>query len=192
MRADSEQVSGRRADRDSHRRKQTLRRQKHPASIAVSPPPSERKNPQKNNTPCRRGLHDRTFLAWTTGGHAAPKGVTIFTVHGAVMKIGRVLDREARRGRGTREARVHFNRERTKVAAHRGATTEGLPAPPSTRLQKQIRAVWSIPRLPVRSGPGGETDRNEATQAIGAEFVGERTARWRTAAGEIAGREWAK
>ena len=50
----------------------------------------------------------------------------------------------------------------------------------------------SIPRLPVRSGPGGENDRNEATQTIGREFVGERTAGWRTAAGEIAGREWAK
>ena len=108
------------------------------------------------------------------------------------MKIGRVLDREARRGRGTRKARVHFNRERTKVAAHRGATTEGLPKPPSTRLQKAIRLYRSIPRLPVRSGPAGDSERNGATQAIGAEFVGERTARWRTAAGEIAGREWAK
>ena len=108
------------------------------------------------------------------------------------MKIGNVLNREARRGRGTRKARVHFNHERTKVAAHRGATTEGLPAPPSTRLQKPIRVYRSIPRLPVRSGPGGENDRNGATQTVGAEFVGERTARWRTAAGEIAGREWAK
>ena len=160
MRADSEQVSGRRADRDSHRRKKTLRRQKRPASIAASPPPSERKNPQKNNIPCRRGLHDRTFLAWTTGGHAAPKGVTIFTVHGAVMKIGRVLDRGTRRGGGTRKARLNLNRERTKVAAHRGATTEGLHAPPRTRLQKPIRVYRSIPRLPVRSGPGGETERN--------------------------------
>ena len=50
----------------------------------------------------------------------------------------------------------------------------------------------SIPRLPVRSGPGGEDDRNGATQTVGPEFVGERTARWRTAAGEIAGREGAK
>ena len=163
-----------------------------PASIAASPPPSERKNPQRNAIPCRCGLHDRTFLAWTTGGHAAPKGVNIFTVHGAVMKIGNMLDREARRGRGTRKARVHFNRERTKVAAHRGATTEGLPAPPRTRLEKAIRVVRSIPRLPVRSGPGGEDERNGATQTVGPEFVGERTARWRTAAGEIAGREWAK
>jgi len=126
------------------------------------------------------------------GGHAAPKGVNIFTVHGAVMKIGRVLDRGTRRGGGTRKARVNLNRERTKVAAHRGATRAGLHAPPKTRLEKPIRVVRSIPRLPVRSGPGGETDRNEATQAVGAEFVGERTAGWRTAAGEIAGREWAK
>ena len=163
-----------------------------PASIAASPPPSERKNPQRNAIPCRCGLHDRTFLAWTTGGHAAPKGVNIFTVHGAVMKIGRMLDREARRGRGTRKARVHFNRERTKVAAHRGATTEGLPAPPRTRLQKAIRVVRSISRPPARSGPAGDNERHGATQTIGRECVGERTARWRTAAGEIAGREGAK
>ena len=126
------------------------------------------------------------------GGHAAPKGVNIFTVHGAVMKTGRVLNRGTRRGRGTRETRINLNVERTKVVAHRGATRDGLPAPCCARLQKPIRVVRSIPRLPVRSGPGGETDRNEATQTIGAEFVGERTARWRTAAGEIAGREWAK
>ena len=126
------------------------------------------------------------------GGHAAPNGVNIFTVHGAVMKIGRVLDRGTRRGGGTRKARVNLNCERTKVAAHRGATRAGLPAPPKTRLQKEIRVYRSIPRLPVRSGPGGENDRNEATQTIGREFVGERTAGWRTAAGEIAGREWAK
>ena len=126
------------------------------------------------------------------GGHAAPKGVNIFTVHGAVMKIGRVLDRGTRRGGGTRKARLNLNRERTKVAAHHGATRAGLHAPPKTRLEKPIRVVRSIPRLPVRSGPGGEIDRNEATQAVGPEFVGERTAGWRTAAGEIAGREWAK
>ena len=163
-----------------------------PASIAASPPPSEWKNPQRNAIPCRCGLHDRTFLAWTTGGHAAPKGVNIFTVHGAVMKIGRVLNRETRRGRGTRETRIHLRVERKKVTAHRGLTRAGLPAPPSTRLEKAIRVYRSIPRLPVRSGPGGEIDRNEATQAVGREFVGERTARWHTAAGEIAGREWAK
>ena len=64
--------------------------------------------------------------------------------------------------------------------------------PPGTRLQKEIRVFQSIPRLPVRSGPGGEDERNGATQTIGPEFVGERTARWRTAAGEIAGREGAK
>lgn len=102
------------------------------------------------------------------GGHAAPKGVNIFTVHGAVMKIGRVLDRGTRRGGGTRKARVNLNRERTKVAAHHGATRAGLHAPPKTRLQKEIRVVRSIPRLPVRSGPGGENERNAAAQTIGA------------------------
>ena len=95
-------------------------------------------------------------------------------------------------GRRNEESSGKLKRERTKVAAHRGATRAGLHAPPKTRLQKPIRVVRSIPRLPVRSGPGGEIDRNEATQAVGPEFVGERTAGWRTAAGEIAGREWAK
>ena len=73
-----------------------------------------------------------------------------------------------------------------------GRRRKGCPRPPAP-VCKNLSAVYrSIPRLPVRSGPGGETDRNGATQTIGPEFVGERTAGWRTAAGEIAGREWAK
>ena len=68
----------------------------------------------------------------------------------------------------------------------------GRRRPSQPRAEIQVRLCRSISRLPVRSGPGGETARNEATQTVGREFVGERAAGWRPAAGEIAGREWAK
>ena len=79
-----------------------------------------------------------------------------------------------------------------EAAAHRGASRAGPIAASKSVSPYQWQPYRSLSRLPVRSGRGSKNEGHEATRAIGPESVGERTAGWRAAAGEIGGREWAK
>ena len=75
------------------------------------------------------------------------------------------------------------------AAAHHGASRPGRRRPPQPRAEIQVRLCRSISRLPVRSGRGGENEGHGATRTVGPGSDGERTERWRGAAGEIGGLE---